>query len=163
MMRAATLLWAMMAAIAGTGLFLLKYQVQAEERHLRELRKDIAGSQQAIHVLKAEWSYLNDPARLREQAERHLDMRPMRANQIVTIESIPLVGEPLYLPPGLIMVKNGVGTPHRHDEKSGAKPVPPAVKPPHKPIIGGKIMTASGAKPKPKPRSPEVASARIRP
>ena len=47
MMRAATFLWALLATIAGAGLFLLKYQVQAEERHLREVRKDIAGTEQS--------------------------------------------------------------------------------------------------------------------
>ena len=52
MMRAATFLWALLATIAGAGLFLLKYQVQAEERHLREVRKDIVGTEQSIHVLK---------------------------------------------------------------------------------------------------------------
>jgi len=162
MMRAATLLWAVLAATAGTGLFLLKYQVQAEERHLRELRKDIAGTEQSIHVLKAEWSYLNDPLRLREQAERHLAMRPMRANQMVSVESIPLVGGPLYEPPGMLPVKSNIAPPHHHDGKAaaGQKPAPALRKAPP----GGKIMTAKAVKPAVKPkRSPEVASAKLNP
>lgn len=162
MMRAATLLWAVLAVVAGTGLFLLKYQVQAEERHLRELHKDINGTEQAIHVLKAEWSYLNDPLRLREQAEHHLDMRPMRANQIVTIESIPLIGDQPYQPPGMVMVRNGITSSHRHDEKieMGKKPPASAVKPGHKPTPQGRVMTAAKTK---ADRSPEVASAKVRP
>lgn len=157
MMRAATLLWAVMAAIAGTGLFLLKYQVQAEERHLRELRKDIAGTEQSIHVLRAEWSYLNDPLRLREQAERHLAMHPMRANQMVAIDSIPMVGGPLYEPPGMVTIKNGVSAERHHDEK---KTVPPA----HKPSPSGRVVAARAVKPAAKPiRSPEVASSKVRP
>jgi hypothetical protein len=153
MMRAATILWAILATIAGTGLFLLKYQVQAEERHLRELRKDIASTEQSIHVLKAEWSYLNDPLRLREQAERHLAMHPMRANQMVSIDSIPMVGGPLYEPPGLLPIKAA--------PKAAAKPAAP----PHKPLMGGgKVMTAKASKPAAKPaRAPEVASSKVRP
>jgi len=155
MMRAATILWAILATIAGTGLFLLKYQVQAEERHLRELRKDIASTEQSIHVLKAEWSYLNDPLRLREQAERHLSMRPMRANQMVSIDSIPMVGGPLYEPPGLLPVKAAPKVTPKKNE-------PP---PPHKPPMGtGKVMTAKATKPAAKPaRAPEVASSKVRP
>jgi len=167
-MRAATLLWAAMAAVSGTGLFLLKYQVQAEERHLRELRKDIAGSEQAIHVLKAEWSYLNDPVRLREQAERHLGMRPMRPMQIVEISSIPMVGGPLYEPPGTLPVKKPVSTkpaaPAPHAAPTPAKPGDSA-HPPAKPagIGNGKVMTAkASAKPAAK-SAPQVASAKVRP
>jgi hypothetical protein len=138
MMRAATFLWALLATIAGAGLFLLKYQVQAEERHLREVRKDIVGTEQSIHVLKAEWSYLNDPLRLREQAERHLAMHPMRANQMVTVESVPMIGDGLYQPPGLLPMK--------------------------KPVPAGRTMTAKLAKPKAaNGRSTEVANARLRP
>jgi hypothetical protein len=179
-MRAVTLLWAVLAAVAGTGLFLLKYQVQAEERHLRDVRKDIAGSEQAIHVLKAEWSYLNDPMRLREQAERHLDMRPMRANQIVAIDAIPLVGGPPFTPPGLTIVKNGVSA-ARHNGKSAPskadRPSPPPAdtsekdEKAHKPAApaahkpGGKTMTAdlAGAKADKGRHIPQVASSRIRP
>jgi len=158
MMRAATILWAFLATVAATGLFLLKYQVQAEERHLRELRKDIASTEQSIHVLKAEWSFLNDPLRLREQAERHLAMRPMRANQMVSIDSIPMVGGPLYEPPGLLPMKV---TPKATPKQQHAPPAPA----PHKPPIGtGKVMAAKAAKPAAKPaRAPEVASSKVRP
>lgn len=90
MMRAATILWAILAIIAGTSLFMLKYEVQAQEQRLSGLRKDIVEAQESIHVLKAEWSYLNDPSRLREQAERHLGLHPLRPNQIVTIASLPM-------------------------------------------------------------------------
>lgn len=89
-MRAATILWAVLAAVAGTSLFMLKYEVQSQEQRLSGLRKDIVETQESIHVLKAEWSYLNDPARLREQAERHLNLHPLKPNQIVTIASLPM-------------------------------------------------------------------------
>ena len=163
MMRAATFLWALLATIAGAGLFLLKYQVQAEERHLREVRKDIAGTEQSIHVLKAEWSYLNDPVRLREQAERHLAMHPMRANQMVTIETIPMIGDGLYQPPGLLPMKKDPNVGHKKEEpaKKGASAPLPASK---KPVPAGRVMTAKLAKPKAASgHTTEVASSRLRP
>jgi hypothetical protein len=162
MMRAATFLWALLATIAGAGLFLLKYQVQAEERHLKEVRKDIVGTEQSIHVLKAEWSYLNDPLRLREQAERHLAMHPMRANQMVSIESVPMIGDGLYQPPGLMPVKKDPAVGHKPDanKKPAAAPLPSN----KKPLPAGRTMTAKLVKPAaPAKRPTEVANGRLRP
>ena len=154
MMRAATFLWALLATIAGAGLFLLKYQVQAEERHLKEVRKDIVGTEQSIHVLKAEWSYLNDPVRLREQAEHHLGMHPMRANQIVSIGQVPLEGDAPYLPPGLVAAKPHLTTPA----------TPKSEAPAHRPLPQGKIVTAKLVKKKRDLGRPtEVASSKVRP
>lgn len=162
MMRAATFLWALLATIAGAGLFLLKYQVQAEERHLKEVRKDIAGTEQSIHVLKAEWSYLNDPLRLREQAERHLAMHPMRANQMVTIDTIPMIGDGLYQPPGLQPMKKDPTVGHKKEES--AKKAPAAAAPAKKPASTSRTMTAKLEKPKVNSgRHTEVASSRLRP
>jgi hypothetical protein len=168
MMRAATFLWAFLAAISGAGLFLLKYQVQAEERHLRELHKDIAGAEQSIHVLKAEWSYLNDPLRLREQAEHHLGMHPMRANQMMAIDAIPMVGEAAFIAPGTLPVK---GIPATKNDAHGGKPAAPAAPPPqaHPKVppaknYPGRVMTANVHKAKPKKTGgSQVASAKVRP
>lgn len=81
--------WVLLPIAAGTGLYLLKMQVEAQEQRLAVLHRDIAEAEESIHVLKAEWSYLNEPVRLREEAEKYLDMRPVRPTQIVTIDSIP--------------------------------------------------------------------------
>ena len=161
MMRAATFLWALLATIAGAGLFLLKYQVQAEGRHLKEVRKDIVGTEQSIHVLKAEWSYLNDPLRLREQAERHLAMHPMRANQMVSIETVPMIGDGLYQPPGLLPMKKDPAVGHKPDAKKPAAAPAPSNK---KPLPAGRTMTAKLQKPKTANGRPtEVANGRLRP
>jgi len=87
MRHGATILWAVLATVAGTGLFMLKYQVQGEEQRLHHIQKQIVQTEEEIHVLKAEWSYLNEPTRLRELAERNLAMHPMKATQISSIES----------------------------------------------------------------------------
>ncbi len=164
MMRAATLLWALLATVAGAGLFLLKYQVQAEERHLKEVRKDIVGTEQSIHVLKAEWSYLNDPLRLREQAERHLAMHPMRANQMVSIESVPMIGDGLYQPPGLLPVKKDPAVGHKTEAGAKKPAVATPSTPTKKPLPAGRTMTAKLAKPSASGKhSTEVANARLRP
>ncbi len=116
MMRGATILWAMLATVAGTGLFLLKYEVQTQEEHLRNLRRDIVETEESIHVLKAEWSYLNEPLRLREEAERHLGLHPLKPSQIVaSIDSLPMAA----LPPV------ASGQPEAHPAPAAAPMAPP--------------------------------------
>lgn len=101
MRRGATILWAALATIAGAGLFLLKYQVQGEEQRLHHLQKQIVQTEEEIHVLKAEWSYLNEPTHLRELAERNLGMHPMKAAQLASIDSFALAEKrPDDAPPG---------------------------------------------------------------
>jgi hypothetical protein len=89
MIRPMTLLGLILAIAGGVGLFLLKHEVQTMESRLAEVRRGIFQDQQATHVLKAEWSYLNDPARLRDLAERHLALKPVRATQIISIDALP--------------------------------------------------------------------------
>lgn len=90
MMRGMTILWTVLAVIIGIGLFLLKYQVKALEGQLVQVNRDIRGHQEAIHVLKAEWSYLNDPERLRDLTERHLAMKPFRGEQMIQIADLAM-------------------------------------------------------------------------
>ena len=89
MIRLSTFLWLSVAAAIGFGLFHLKYEVQALEDELFRLNRAILGEQQAIHVLKAEWSYMNQPQRLQALANRHLELRPMKPDQFGRIADLP--------------------------------------------------------------------------
>ena len=82
MKATSTVLWAGLIGAMIFGLFQLKYAVQAREDELARLNRDLIASEEAIHVLHAEWSYLNRPGRLAVLAERHLGLRPMDAGQI---------------------------------------------------------------------------------
>lgn len=90
MIRASAILWGLLALGVGTGLFVLKVEVQALEDKLTRLNAEIRRDRAAVHVLEAEWSYLNDPARLRGQAERLLGMAPFAPSQVNTIAQLPL-------------------------------------------------------------------------
>jgi len=89
-MRPATLFWIVLAGCVGFGLYHLKNQVQALEDELFRVNRTILAEQEAIHVLRAEWSYLNQPARLQALASRHLDLGPTKPAQIGTIATLPL-------------------------------------------------------------------------
>ena len=88
-MRPATIVSLLLAGVLSLALFALKYQVQDLEDELVELNRTIFADEEAIHVLKAEWSHLNDPRRLRSLARRHLGMKPVTPNQLATIADLP--------------------------------------------------------------------------
>jgi hypothetical protein len=82
MIRHAMLLIVLLAASLSLTLFVVKYQVQDIEAELVEYNRALTDDRQAIHVLKAEWSFLNQPARLRPLAERYLDMSVVEPAQV---------------------------------------------------------------------------------
>ena len=90
MMKRATLLWALMAIAAGAGLLVMKYEIRGLEARLAGLNREILRDQEAIHVLRAEWSYLNQPARLEDLARRLLRLAPSTVDQTGMIDEIPL-------------------------------------------------------------------------
>jgi hypothetical protein len=89
MIRVSVLVWTIILALLGIGLFQVKYNVQAKERELRDVRRQIEANLTSIHVLEAEWSYLNDPLRLADLARRHTDLLPTTPNQIGDIATLP--------------------------------------------------------------------------
>lgn len=91
-----TVVWSCVAAAIGVGLFFIKHEVKEQEARLAELNREIQRNQEAIHVLKAEWSYLNDPARLRQLSEKYLGMKPMAPAQVATLDTLPTATGPAY-------------------------------------------------------------------
>jgi len=77
MIRPSSAAWVVLAVGLCAGLFLVKHQVRGLEAQLSRLNESILDDQQAIHVLRAEWSYLNQPARLDDLGRRllHLELR----------------------------------------------------------------------------------------
>ncbi|MBI3452690.1 MAG: hypothetical protein HY057_07665 [Rhodospirillales bacterium] len=104
MIRLSTALWLLLAGLIGWGLFHLKYQVRALEGEYTRLNRQILNEQQALHVLRAEWSYINQPQRLAELARRHLDLQPMRPTQLGRLADVPwrnpdIAPQPAAAPP----------------------------------------------------------------
>ncbi len=90
MMKRSTLIWLLMAVAAGAGLFLMKYEMRALETELAAFNRDIMRNQEALHVLRAEWSYLNQPVRLERLGRRLLRLEPVRPAQTGRISDIPM-------------------------------------------------------------------------
>ena len=99
MIRISAIVWVVVLALLGVGLFQVKYNVQSKERELREVRRQIEANYNATHVLQAEWSYLNDPLRLADLTRRHTGLAPTTPGQIGDFASLPLRIEDLPLTP----------------------------------------------------------------
>jgi hypothetical protein len=87
-MQRPTLLFVTITAVVGLGLFQLKYQVMNLEKDHHRIRRNIRETDEAIHVLKAEWAHLNDPKRLQCLCERYLPIAPIKGSQLVSLQQV---------------------------------------------------------------------------
>lgn len=90
MMQRGTIVWMLLAIAAGIGLFLLKYEVAEMEDRLAEINRRTLVNLESVHVLKAEWSYLNRPERLETLGRDLLSLEPVKPQQTLDIADIPL-------------------------------------------------------------------------
>ena len=80
--------WAFIISLTGVSMFLIKHEVQILDAKLDQLHHDILTHQENVSILKAEWSYLNQPGRVEGLARRHSDYRPTETKQIINIEDL---------------------------------------------------------------------------
>ena len=87
--RVSLVIWLIVAGAVALGLYQVKYEVQRLEEDLHQVRSDIRQDRVALHVLEAEWAYLNRPERLQRLASKHLDMGPAGAKQVAAVTALP--------------------------------------------------------------------------
>ncbi|CAO3407277.1 cell division protein FtsL [Azospirillum largimobile] len=113
------LFWGGLIAAAGGVLFQTSYDVQDLEEKLAGLNRKIIHEQESIQVLKAEWSYLNDPTKLEQMAQAYLALQPTEPRQHMAMDLIPMRPADAVPPPAPALP----GQP-------GAAPLPPMVRAP---------------------------------
>lgn len=74
--------------LSAYSVFHVKYRVKELSRDYTELNRQIAQDKEAVHVLNAEWAYLNQPSRLKLLAERYLNLRYIAASQVKSVENM---------------------------------------------------------------------------
>lgn len=67
----------------------LKNTVYSLEMELKSINKSIQNDKEDIHVLKAEWSKLNNPSRLRNLAASHTNLNSIKGEQIINYSELP--------------------------------------------------------------------------
>lgn len=90
MIARAMLVWLAVIIPAGFALYQVKFEVRALEEQLSDTNRQALRDQEAIQVLRAEWSFLNEPKRIESLNQRHLGLGGKSANRMREIESIPL-------------------------------------------------------------------------
>jgi len=83
------LIWVFIIAGISLALFQVEQKVQQREEELAQLNQQILKNQEALHVLKAEWSYLNQPSRLEGLNDKFLSLAPVTGWQIAKISDLP--------------------------------------------------------------------------
>jgi hypothetical protein len=158
MIRRSTGLSLAVALAIGAGLFQLKHEVQLLEERLAEVNRSILADQEAVHVLEAEWTYLNRPWRLEALAKRHLELAPLAAAQVVTFDQLPSRVEPVISDATNPTAAGGAN----HKEETAVLPNgAPVPEPAPKPEPGYAREPASA--PAPALPAPRVAPAPTRP
>lgn len=74
-----------LALIVGFVLFHVKYRVADAEAEFAKVSKLIKQERENMHILRAEWTYLNEPKRLQALAQKYLDIIPVKTEQVSTL------------------------------------------------------------------------------
>jgi hypothetical protein len=114
------LVWLVLASCIGWAVYQLKYEVQRLEDRLARVNRQILADQEAIQILKAEWSFLNQPAHLADLARRFLALEPVQSRQMVTVDALPMRREPTA---PLVVAKSAA--PPVVPSAPAARPLPP--------------------------------------
>ncbi len=88
-MRISHLTWLVLILVVGTGLYMLKYKVQDLEHDLVAKQAQIQRDRAAVRVLQAEWTYLNDPKRLRRLSEEFLGFQAASPQNVSSLDALP--------------------------------------------------------------------------
>lgn len=99
-------LWFSLVCLVVVAMFAINNRVQSLEKELAGINRGIQEDIRSIHVLKAEWSHLNSPARLRQLASKHIDLNPVKAEQIINYSALPFEYENINSNRKLIAIRN---------------------------------------------------------
>lgn len=70
-------------------LYNLEHTTRSHERIIVKAKAEMVDNAEAIKLLKAEWSSLTRPERIQLMAEKHLGMKRLEPDQIVSAAELP--------------------------------------------------------------------------
>ena len=82
------ILWFAVFIIAVFGVYAVKFKAQEVGKAVVALRNQIELEENSIHVLKAEWAYLNNPDRIKSLSKKYLKTTQVTARDITSIADI---------------------------------------------------------------------------
>lgn len=67
----------------------IKYETLFYAEQVAKLKTQVQRERDAIAVLQAEWQYLDRPDRLQAAADSHLDLQPLKIQQLARLSDLP--------------------------------------------------------------------------
>lgn len=90
MIKLISVIGMVIAVVCSFGLYQLKHQTDIAEREVANLKTQLSKEQEYVHILHAEWNYINRPENIKQKVEAHLPgMDEMKPEQLVDISEIP--------------------------------------------------------------------------
>ena len=74
---------------ASVYVYKIKFDAAVQAEKVAKVRRDIRREHDAIALLRAEWARLDNPARIQDLADRHLNARPVEAAQFSDFSRLP--------------------------------------------------------------------------
>ncbi len=82
------LVMGVLAALA-LGLYLVKYWVQDVQADVTRVQASLKTERESLHLLGAEWAYLNRPERLEKLSQKYLELTPLSSAQFISYTHLP--------------------------------------------------------------------------
>ncbi len=89
MMRLLNILVIASLIFAAAFVYKIKFDSTLQIERVAKLHGQIRRERDAIATLRAEWSRLDDPARIQALAERHLTLKPVSPTQFGAFDNLP--------------------------------------------------------------------------
>ncbi|MEQ8287028.1 hypothetical protein [Thalassospira sp.] len=89
MTRAVTIIGLFLTILIGAGTYWVSHEVERLEKRYAEIQTNILAEQESIHVLQAEWSYLNNPERIERLSQEYLSLDQIKVLQMASIDDLP--------------------------------------------------------------------------
>jgi cell division protein FtsL len=144
---------------AAAYVYKIKFESTRQAERVAKLRMEIRREHDLIAALRAEWSKLDNPARIQELAKRHLPLRPVEARQFDKLDRLPerppdLVPPDSFDPIGVLLDKPDIAdVPTASTKPTGTKSAGPATAKSTTP----KVATAKPASVRPETAKSETA------
>jgi cell division protein FtsL len=75
--------------LAAADVYKIKFESTRQAERLAKLRTEVRNEREAIASLRAEWSRLDNPARIQGLAARHLALKPIDPRQLDRFDHLP--------------------------------------------------------------------------
>ncbi|HZH50634.1 MAG TPA: hypothetical protein VEZ16_02010 [Microvirga sp.] len=69
--------------------YTVKYETLYYVEQVAKLKAQVQRERDIIAVLRAEWQYLDRPDRLQEAVDQHLDLQPLKIQQLARLSDLP--------------------------------------------------------------------------